>query len=357
MISPEKWGVMKVSKHHYALELARRGNQVYFINPPQSGKIDKEQINENLFILNVPHYPMINRLGLSVRNFFHKGLVKRIHKLTGVERFDIVWSFNPFVLQNLKSFKAGLTIYHPVDLHLSELDMETAKQADVLFCTSNAILERYNSIEIPAFQINHGLRQEFVNPDQDCTCLNLDRSTVNICYVGNLQYRFLNFEILTRIVEENPNVNFYFIGPETKSNFGEFKQFDYSNLKSRDNTYFMGAIESDKIATILGCFDGFITSYSAENPVYISNLHKTLEFLSTGKVIISSYSSQYKDKSELIEMVEAIEDLPQRFKEVINNLDFYNSEEKRIARIDYARNNTYGDQINRIEIIITDLNF
>ncbi len=34
LISPESWGKSFVSKHHYAVELAKKGNIVYFLNPP-----------------------------------------------------------------------------------------------------------------------------------------------------------------------------------------------------------------------------------------------------------------------------------------------------------------------------------
>ncbi len=33
-ISPGPWGINHVSKHHYAIELAKIGNDVYFLNPP-----------------------------------------------------------------------------------------------------------------------------------------------------------------------------------------------------------------------------------------------------------------------------------------------------------------------------------
>ena len=38
LVSPNEWGAMHVSKHHYALELAERGNRVIFLNPPRSGR-------------------------------------------------------------------------------------------------------------------------------------------------------------------------------------------------------------------------------------------------------------------------------------------------------------------------------
>ena len=36
LISPNYWGTMFVSKHWYAIELAKRGNNVYFLEPPRN---------------------------------------------------------------------------------------------------------------------------------------------------------------------------------------------------------------------------------------------------------------------------------------------------------------------------------
>ena len=34
VLSPQSWGKMRISKHHYALKLAALGNEVCFVNPP-----------------------------------------------------------------------------------------------------------------------------------------------------------------------------------------------------------------------------------------------------------------------------------------------------------------------------------
>ena len=34
ILSPQSWGKMFVSKHHYAIGLAKKGAVVYFLNPP-----------------------------------------------------------------------------------------------------------------------------------------------------------------------------------------------------------------------------------------------------------------------------------------------------------------------------------
>src|SRR5437868_11837462 len=58
IISHEKWGKMLLSKHHYAIELAKLGNRVYFVNHPDKQKrLGRGEINikpsevENVFVV------------------------------------------------------------------------------------------------------------------------------------------------------------------------------------------------------------------------------------------------------------------------------------------------------------------
>ncbi len=48
------------------------------------------------------------------------------------------------------------------------------------------------------------------------------------------------------------------------------------------------------------------------------------------------------------------ENLPDLFKKVINNLEYYNSQELQCKQIEYALNNTYEKQIERIEQYISN---
>ena len=46
LISPQAWGKMFVAKHHYAVELSRSGNEVYFLNPPVYRKKNFLQLSD-----------------------------------------------------------------------------------------------------------------------------------------------------------------------------------------------------------------------------------------------------------------------------------------------------------------------
>ena len=88
ILSPQNWGTMFLSKHHYAVELAKLGNKVYFINPPKDFRfniktiinIEPEGSVENLFIvehrLNFPYL-----LKFKAIEIFHYLIKFHINKL------------------------------------------------------------------------------------------------------------------------------------------------------------------------------------------------------------------------------------------------------------------------------------
>ena len=71
IISTEAWGNNHITKHHYATELAKLGNQVYFLNPV-SDKTEVVTIFQNLKAID--HKPMfrgVNRLPSFLGNVFN----------------------------------------------------------------------------------------------------------------------------------------------------------------------------------------------------------------------------------------------------------------------------------------------
>jgi len=58
IISPQAWGKMFLAKHHYAIELAKHNNEVYFLNPPQKEpvkngvEIVESKVVDSLYLIN-----------------------------------------------------------------------------------------------------------------------------------------------------------------------------------------------------------------------------------------------------------------------------------------------------------------
>jgi hypothetical protein len=271
--------------------------------------------------------------------------------------FDIVWNFDPYRFQYLPCFGANLNIYHSVDVYKTTLEKETAKCANIVFVTSDKILERLQDVETPKFKINHGVAQHFFDECTDLFQQEEIPTRVKVGYIGNLLYKYLDVEILGIIIDNNKDVLFTFIGPYEKSNLhgGEYNLKFIEYLKCSANVHILGPKPSNELPRYLNQFDLFLMCYSGDRDVAeMANPHKILEYLSTGKTVVSHYIDEYKDKKDLVEMVKHNRLLPQKLNHVLHNLNYFNSPEKAQLRRQYALSNTYGKQIARIEQLVSD---
>ena len=350
-----------MSKHHYALELSDRGNRVFFLNPPilrrKQFVPDIETINNRLKVIN--YRPLVrgtNHFPYYIRKKFQSPDAKIIKCLID-KNIDILWSFDPYRFQYMQAFGAGVNLYHAVDVHRSRLEVDISRNADCILCSSDKILKRFIGLDCPHFKINHGLAQHFVCEDIVPKTKNLT-SKVRVGYVGNLDYQYLDVMTLRTIVRENPSVDFHFIGPYGESNLNPYDS--RSNilvfLKERSNVQLLGPKNSKDLPNLLRNYDLFLMCYSGDKNVSeMANPHKILEFLSTGKVVVSHYIDEYRDKRDLVEMVDNNCFLPGTFRNVVENLGYFNSTKKMQKRIEFARSNMYSAHLRKVGSIINSL--
>lgn len=365
LISPEQWGTMFISKHHYAIELAKLGNSVYFISSPKNSwhikkpkiEIEKSEI-ENLFII---QYSLFFPYNIKFHFFPLYKILMRLHiqllKRKVKKPFDIIWSFDFGNSFPLSFFKNSLKIFHPVDDPKSSVwAIQAAESANIILSVTNEILEKYKFLNVPSYFINHGISSNFLKLN------GLDHpanNPIKVGYSGNLLRKDIDYIILCRIIKANPDIRFHFWGSylSSHSNFGGSdiqKINDFINeLRNLQNVILHGPIPSESLAVELIQCDAFIICYDIKrDPSNGTNYHKAMEYLSTGKVLISNNITTYKGIPGLIEMVDSREnnaELPELFKKIINNIAFYNSTEFQKKRIEYARNNSYSNNILKID--------
>tara|TARA_B100001964_G_scaffold243915_1_gene323429 strand:- start:874 stop:1998 length:1125 start_codon:yes stop_codon:yes gene_type:complete len=361
IISPERWGILKVSKHHYSSALAKRGNKVFFLNPPllsNSLSIDIQDVEKNLKTIDYrPLFRGSNRLPIVFRKIFHKILANKIINSIDLS-IDIVWSFDPSSFQYMSAFGAQLNIFHPVDVHRPRFERAIARNADLIIATSINILERYKGVNKPKLKINHGIADYFLETKKLKKSFINSPNKVNVGLIGNLHYSFLDCETLIHILKNNYGVDFYFIGPTGKSNLSNSlrnEQF-VSYLKLATNAFLLGSILSEDLPSYLREFDLFLICYTGDkNKAEMANPHKILEYLSTGKPVVSHYIDEYRDHRDIICMADDNKALPGLFSLVSKNLRNYNSSELIDKRKNIAKDNTYSLQIDRIEKFLFNL--
>lgn len=355
IISPENWGISFVSKHHYAQELAKKGNVVYFLNPP-SDKNELLKISNNLYVINYKNkWRGSNKLPIFIKNIIHKWQIKQIYKLANLKNIDIIWSFDPFRFQNLNLWQAHKKIYHSVDIHATDLEYEIANSADLILANTDNILAKFKAINRPKHKINHGLAAHFLQKQIENFDLAGGRTDkIKVGYVGNLFMQAIDKKVCVDIIKNNTQIDFYFIGANKseENNLSTRQSSDFiQELAAENNVFLLGAKPSAELPSLMQNFDLFLFCYQ-DNPPIIDNPHKILEYLSTGKTIVATYIDEYKDKINLLQMAKKNSELLVLFQKTVGNLDYYNNNEMQTLRKNYAAENTYTQQIKKIENLL-----
>lgn len=366
IISYENWGPMLMSKHHYAIQLSKAGNTVFFINHPdrrkstRRGQIKVAETGYNNLLV-VEHrlfYPYFLKFKFSGLFNFLTGIhVKNIIRKIGIYP-DIVWSFDTGNTIPLKMFpKSKLRILMPVDGPFGHKDeLRSAEKADLIISVTEKILSVFKKFQVPKLLINHGVADVFL-ADYNKP----DKRSIRVGYSGSLIRNDLDTAVFLNIIQGHPDIIFEFWGEYdyNKSNIhlpqdvlNETRGF-LDTLRKLSNVILHGPVDSAKLAEGLAGMNALLICYRIKND---QNHHKVLEYLGTGKVIVSNYMSSYKDEDpDLINMVNNNEnntELSGLFDTVISNLGFHNAPEKQEKRKTFAKKYSYSANIMRIEEFI-----
>lgn len=363
---------MLMSKQHYAIALANQGNIVYFISHPdlnrllRRGEINIEQTSyRNISVVKsrLIHPYFLKFKCKWLYNFLTGIHINRILNKIGKEP-DVVWLFDIGNSIPLKYFpKRARKIYMPVDgPYGTKEEEEGAIGADIIISVTNEIIAQFNKSSIPSFCINHGVADIFINLPKKF----VPNSKIRIGYSGSILRNDIDTEVFLKIIRLHPNAIFEIWGEYDylKSNIHNpddvpDKTINFiKELETQTNVILHGAVSSVELANGLKRMDCFILIYDSRGFYNtMSNSHKMLEYLASGKAIVSSYISYYESYPNLITMVKdknSNDEFPNLFSEVINNIAFYNSVSKQKEKIDFAKHFTYQRQVDKIEKILTE---
>ena len=358
ILSPQPWDHIFISKHHYAKVLSLT-NTVYFVSPPRhelnlhdSIRSINSGLSELTYSILIPEWIKFKAPWL------FKAIVKR--RLTSViekyaKHVDSCFDFGCYQLFDSIGFlPARYKIFFPVDdfPHLTG----DLRGCDIAFTVSTQILKKFSNGT--CHFINHGLSGDFAKvAEQEFLKTESwqSKDKIKAGYAGNIFLRFIDFEIFEEVIRSNPQIEFHFFGnyePDLQNK--SHRQWDLF-LRSVSNVIFHGLIGTRELVAAYKAMDLFILCYKPDLKNYHGeNSHKIIEYLSTGKVIVSSYISLYEN-TYLFEM-----DAPGNagflnvFNRVVNDLHSYNQLEKMQMRRTFAMDNSYVKQLERIENVINE---
>ncbi len=368
ILSPERWGTMKVSKHHYALELAANNCRVYFIEPPQLS-------NTGIVIKKCADHPMISIVNYKpvfrgkrflpsfLFSFLLKMQVKALLKKINVKP-DVVWSFQGYLFQNLQWFGAPVNLFFAADqFYYEELPPEVYS-ASISFAVSDTIYERIKQSGKPVYMIGHGLQKNFVQGAETLLkngSVLSENKKITAGYTGNLRMEALDRITMMQVIEQNPEVQFIFWGSyqPTDLNLGGITDKDadafISFLENKCNVELRGVVNSEELQEQMKEADLFWLCWKiGANSVWDgSNSHKLLEYLSTGKPVVAHHVSSYEN-TDLLYMLPVKENTGylELFQQTVELVKKGEAKELVSKRLQTAVESSYSKKLQQIEKLI-----
>ena len=368
IISLERWGLMKISKHHYALELAHRGCRVYFIEPPE---LSQDGVHIRACVdhpsISIVNYRPIFRGKRFLPPFLFSLLVRlQVRRLLRVIGHppDVVWCFQAFLFQDLRAFGAPVNIFFAADHFGSPGIPPELTSADLILAVSETIHRRIVSHGFPARLINHGLQRAFLERAErrlaEGSAKSLPERPV-IGYSGNMRIETIDRASMLQVIRSHPGLRFVFWGsykPNDLNLFGltdEATESFLRDLQALPNVELRGAVSSDELAAemqevdILWICWRFNDLPNRDN----SNSHKILEYLSTGIPVISHAVQAYEGSGLLYMLpMDRADDFPSFFSRTLAEVTEGEDPALFRRRIAHALDNTYVRQVDRIESML-----
>lgn len=368
---------MHISKHNYAIELERQGNEVYFMNPPNQDKrvndyvIKKVDHFQSLYVIDA--YLFNNRLIDFLRlrlkftwvyDWYLCKLVKRIcnqEKLKPVQ----VWNFDPNLHGFLHKYPAQKKIYFAADQVQHDSQRRGGKKADLVVSVATELLEPFRKINPRCLLINHGLNwsyERFANIKTEQLNRNIYATSsgkrLQAGYIGNLLIPALYGEGLKQIVVKHPEIDFHFWGAFSNEMNNLLATCDDAVMETIKylqanckNARFYGMRPAADIIAELDKIDIFLYINDSSKDINGgANSHKILEYLSTGKVVVSTWLSYYENQDLFVMTKKGQEvDFTELFDDVVEHIETYNTKDQAVKRIQFALSNTYTHNIAKVE--------
>lgn len=366
VISPQPWAGFKVSKHHYAIELARLGHRVWFLEPPlargRPGSITVEPTGSDgiMRVSYVPWFPL--QLKFHARAMFDVLMRRQARPIVTAIGGppDIVWDFdNEYRFRDLRVFGDGLCVFHPVDdiPVLSDGD----KHAHVVLSVAQRFVDKIGDKRAPMHVIPHGLARAYEALARDVV-RNRERTRPppqQLCvgFVGNLDRPDMDWPVMARMVCENPAVAFRFVGPFTPATIAAFADgAAFEALRRAPNVSLDGLKPAEDVIAMARDIDIWLLCYDpARSTNAATNSHKLLEYLATGSAVLSHRIEAYAGNG-LVEMPASQSNtgMPAMLSSMLGRIEAIDAPPLRARRAEYALGHTYLAHMQQISAILDE---
>lgn len=346
LISPEPWEGLHMSKHHLSQALAARGNAVYFLDPPVAhamGILSEE--HDGVTVLRYRHWLRgVNYMPAAINRWYYKRLVQQLAKHTG-GAFDIIWCFDTSRMQYFPT-GIGYGLLHLADYDILHMGKGLIPTADFILTTGQVVADAIAPFaRSRVVNIGHALDERWMQ-DIDSLAERTIAEPHDAVFMGQLANSYNDWEGFHDVAASHPQMRFTFIGPYDDS----FPEPAFYRLRALPNVTFTGLKQKDELVPLLRAahilFFGFRSGTRAKER---ANPHKVLEYLSTGNVVVGSWTMEYANNRGLFRMADEGADLKACFDSAVRDFQVLNAPLERARRIAFAKERRMSRLIERIE--------
>lgn len=344
-LAHQRWNTHTTPAHHIVRHLAR-ANRVVFIEPPESLAWllhepparealrwlfnPLQQLETNLSIYHTPPLlPPGQAISPAVAAAFgamYTRLVRRAIRSAGFTR-PIFWVFQFSAANVVRSIKPELAVYDcgeewaeyttspRVKKYLQKTDADMCRCADMVFVPSQAMYESKSPFNPNTHLFPWGVDTELYGQTQqsDTTVPHeiSDAAHPVIGMFGMLDGRRLHIELLTYLAGRHPDWTIVLIGRRMK-NLDDTKLREHSNIRILDFK------PAEELPGFCKGFDVCMIPYMVNSFTRSIMPIKLVEYLATGKPVVSTALPAAKTFRDVIRVADTIEDFEECIIEALN---------------------------------------
>ena len=315
------------NKQHTADNLASRGHKVLYIESlglraptlktQDLSRIFKRilsffkgarQVKSNIWVYSPLVIPLHRFKFIRLINSFLLKSILNYYKCRLGLKEAIVWTYNPIVLDLMKSLNPKNMIYHAVDdlsaapgmdsELITKEELKLTKEVDIIFCTSQKLYQRFNHIDSnKLFYFSNVVDFEHFSKARNNQTKPKDLENIKkpiIGFIGAISEYKLDIKLIKASALKRPDISWVLIGK-----VGEGQPMSsIDDLREIPNIHLLGPKDYKDLPTYLHFFD--VCTIPAPINDYTQSMFpmKYYEYMAAGKPIIASDIDSLKENKE-----------------------------------------------------------
>jgi glycosyltransferase involved in cell wall biosynthesis len=274
------------------------------------------------------------------RRFFVPRVVRDLGEIAGPDPVVIAYPPTRTTLDLISGLRPRLVLHDCSDDYarfpgapkdIIETERELLRRADVVSCTSTYLLERVRSSRPDAFLSGPAVDYARFAVLQDARS---DREIHTVCFFGHLSQERIDFSALRAVAGAGFEVRIV-------GGLGRIER----GLLELPGVDYRGEAPHAEIPGALAGVDAFVLPYRLNALTRGISPAKTYECLATGRPVVAAPLPALEELAGHVYLAEG----PGDYVEVLRNLEELETEEKRLARIELARKNSWRARFEEIE--------